>query len=109
MKKKQNKTYFTKFDIKKFNNDLPIKIDTLENIIAQVTKQYPFITESEIKLIVFYFLEEIREQVIQGNSINIEEFLHNMKLYTFCKIKYNKLEVNARIQVNTPKFFRKLK
>ncbi len=102
MKRKYNKTHFKSFDINDLNVDLPLNLKELEPAINIIARKYPILKKSEISLISKLFMEEIREQLLQGNSINIYDFLLNMKLYTYCKLRNNKLNFNTRVQVNTP-------
>lgn len=103
MKQKSNKTYFKSLDINNLNDDLPLKLKALEPMVENIYKKYPVISKGEISLIIKMFMEEIREQLLQGYSINVYQCLLNMKLYTYCKLNNDKLLSNVRIQVNTPK------
>lgn len=102
MKRKHNKTYFNSSDINDLNVNLPLNLKELEATINNIAPKYPLLKKSEISLIIKIFMEEIREQLVQGNSINIYDFLLDMRLYTFCKLRENKLTFNTRVQVNTP-------
>lgn len=102
MKRKYNKTHFQSFDINDLNVDLPLNLKELEPAINNIAIRYPLLKKSEISLIAKIFMEEVRAQLLQGNSINIYDFLLNMKLYTYCKLRNNKLIFNTRVQVNTP-------
>ncbi len=102
MKRKYNNTYFKSLDINDLNIDLPLNLKELEPVVNQIAQKYPLLKKSEISLVVKTFMEEIREQLLQGNNINIYGFLLNMNLYTYCKLRNNKLCFNARVQVNTP-------
>jgi len=102
MKRKYNKTHFKSLDINDLNINLPLNLKELESAINNIAIKYPTLKKSEISLIAKLFMEEIREQLLQGNTINIYDFLLNMKLYTYCKLRNNKLIFNTRIQANTP-------
>lgn len=102
MKRKHNKTYFKSIDINDLNVDLPLNLKELEPVINKIAQRYPALKKSEISLIAKMFMEEVREQLVQGKSINIYNFLLDMRLYTFCKLRENKLTLNTRVQVNTP-------
>lgn len=102
MKKKYNKTYFKSLDINTLNTELPLNLRELETIINEVSKKYPILTKIQISMISKKIMEEIREQLLAGNGINIREFLFDMKLFTFCKLRKNKITFNTKIQVSTP-------
>jgi len=106
MKRKYNKTHFKSFDINDLNVDLPLNLKELEPLINIIVQKYPSLKKSEISIIIKTFMEEIREQLIHGNGIHIKNFLLNMKLYTFCKLRNNKLMFNTKVQVNTPRKIR---
>jgi len=93
-------------DFKSLNSDLPLNLKELEIIIDEVSQKYPTLKKSEISLIIKCLMETLREQLLKGKVINIHEFLPNMKLYTFCKLRKNKLTFNTKIQVTTPKNIR---
>jgi hypothetical protein len=102
MKRKYNKTYFKSSDINTLNADLPLTLKELEPAIHIISQQYPLLKKSEVSLIIKTLMEEMREQLIQGNIIHIYNFLLNMNLYTFCKLRKNKITFNTKVQVNTP-------
>lgn len=106
MKKKFNKAYFKSFDINDLNADLPINLRELQPIIDEISLKYPSLKKHEIALIVRSFMEEIRAQLVEGNQINIREFLFDMRLYTFAKLRKNKITLNTKVQVSTPKKFK---
>lgn len=108
MKRKINEAYFKSTDIQKIDIDLPLNLKNLEPIIGAIAKKYPLLKKSEISLIIRRFMEEIRDQLLQGNAVNIYDFLLNMRLYTYCKLQQNKLAFNAKIQVNTPQRIKNL-
>lgn len=103
MKKKFNKAYFKSFDIEDLNANLPINLTELQSVINDIAIRYPALKKHEIALIVKYFMEEIRLQVIEGNQINIREFLFDMRLYTFARLRKDKITLNTKVQVSTPK------
>lgn len=102
MKRKLNHTHFKSFDIEALNADLPINLRKLEPLIDNISSKYPLLKKSEISIIIKAFIEEMRVQLLKGNSINLFQFLLEMKLYTFCKVIKNKLYFNTRIAVTTP-------
>lgn len=107
MKKKYNKTYFTDLDIDFLNQDLPIKLNKIEPIIKTISEKYPTLNKSSISLIVKTMMEQVREELLNGNTININNFLISTRLYTFCRLRKNKITFNSRIQTATPTFLKK--
>jgi nucleoid DNA-binding protein len=103
MKKKFNKAYFKSFDIEDLNASLPINLRELQGVIDEIAEKYPALKKHEIALISRMFMEEIRSQLIEGNQINIREFLFDMRLYTFAKLRKSKITLNTKVQVSTPK------
>lgn len=103
MKRKHNSSYFKSGDINNLNADLPLNLRELEPVINEIVKKCPLLKKSEISLIVKCFIEELREQLVKGKIINLKDLLMNMQLYTFCKLKNNKLMFNTRVQVTTPR------
>lgn len=103
MKRQNNTTYFKSDVINNINTDLPIKLKNLEHVINQVAIKYPNLKKHEISLIVKTLVEEMRDQLIKGKVITLRDLLSNMRLYTFCKMKNNKLIFSTRVQVTTPR------
>jgi hypothetical protein len=102
MKKKHNQAYFKALDINDLNKDLPLKLKSLEQINNAVAQKYPLLKKTEISLISKALMEEIRAQLLEGNSINVRNFLIGMKLYTFAKLRKNKIVFSTKIQVSSP-------
>lgn len=101
MKKKYNRPYL-KQDLYYLNNKLPINLGGLEKIINSVHARYPILSKTEISLIVKALFEELREQLVHGNTINLLNIGSGIRIHTYCKLYSTKLVGNVRVQVNTP-------
>lgn len=107
MQKKSNKAYFKK-NIDNLNKDLPLKLSKIESIINEISNKYPALSKTEISLIVKSLFEELREGLIQGDTIFIQDFINHMKLYTYCAVKNDKLLCAAKVQINTSEKMREV-
>lgn len=106
MIRKTNQLVLKPGEIDHLNTILPIKMRHLEPVINTITHKYPHLKKSQITLIVKTLLEEMRENLIRGNTITIKDLLFNMRLYTFCRMKNNKLIFNTQVQVSTPRYIK---
>lgn len=106
MKKKFNLTYFRDDDITTLTKDLPLKLIELESIIETIANKYPTLSKPEIASIIKALCEEMRSQLLQGNTIHIKKYLHSMRLYSYIRIRTEKLTLTTKIQVKTPKIIR---
>ena len=97
---------FKSFDHSSINQELPIKLKHLEKIIDNISKRYPSLHKSEIRLIVRQILETVREQLLLGDTIDIFDFLLQARLYGYCRVVKGKLSLTAKIQNNTPSRFK---
>lgn len=105
--KKHSQTYIKPFDREGLNRDLPLQLKSLQKIVATIHHQFPQMKKSEISLIIKTFLEEIREQLVLGNKINVRGFLYDMRLYTYARLRNEKVIFTTRVQVATPYAMRK--
>lgn len=102
MVRKKKPTYLINLDLEKIDQELPLNLHELSDVVAAVALKYPLLKKSQIGLICRTFLEEMRSQVLMGNSVNLKGVLYNMRMYTYCKLKRGKLVYNTRVQVSTP-------
>ena len=101
MKKQYNKPQIITSNLNFLNKELPIRFPDFQQIINNISAKYPYAKKSEISIIIKAFLEEIREQLVRGNVINIRNFLPNMRMHSYAKLRQDKIVINTRVQVTT--------
>ncbi len=84
------------------NREYPISIKDLNPIIDRIALKYPNVQRADISLMIKIFWEEIRNQLLNGKTIHINQCLQQTHLYPYYKIKKNKIIVNMRIRTITP-------
>lgn len=102
MKQKHNTTHF-KIPKQELIQDLPLGLADFEPIVNRIAEKYPLLSKPEIALIVKNLMEEIRNQILDGNTVHIRKYLHNMRLYSYVSLEQDKLRVGAKIQTQTPR------
>ena len=84
-----------------FNNDLPINLKNIKNIVDKIYDQYPLISKLEISYIVKNIIYSFRDNLIKGNIININNFFYDYKLYFYNFKKNNKNYNTIRAKIKT--------
>lgn len=105
-KRKTNKEFYYK-DLDKqeiinlVNNELPINLKYLENLIDRIHKRYPIVDKVQVSIIVKATFESLRELLILGNIINLNKFIFDMKLHC-CTYISDKLYPVIKVKLTTP-------
>lgn len=87
----------------KYSKNLNIKLNKINSIIDRIYDRYPLIEKWQIAFIVRSFFEEIRYLLVQGNKINIYNFVNNMKLdIRYGNFKNKDLPI-IKMSLSTPK------
>jgi len=90
--------------VKIINKRYPIKLKELEGVIDSVHIRYPFLSKTEISIIVKTFFEMIRENLILGSIINFNKYFFDMKFFFS---QWNK-RTRLTVKVTPPPFIREL-
>ena len=89
--------------INQLNINHPIKLKHIEDIINIVHQQYPLIEKNYVIFIVKYFFESIRELLVLGHSIKINNFLIGMKLVIYNKWIKKSYYLAIKTKLKTPR------
>jgi hypothetical protein len=89
------------------DQELPIKISSLNEIINRIHTKYPLVSKIEVVLIVKSFFETIRYLFYINETISINNFVGRMKLNKFFRIKKNKILNCFNAQIATPGIYKK--
>lgn len=86
--------FFTSPNIlQELEQEMPIKLKKLENLIDRVHRRYPIISKMEVALIIKTAFEGMRELLVSGCILNFNRFVTDMKLHfgthgpRFAKVK----------------------
>jgi len=84
--------------------DLPVSLKNIIPIIDRVHSRYPTVSKIEIVLIIKTLLEVIRELLILGKIVSINDlFDHAHILYYDVKRKNGNIFPSIKIRVQTPR------
>jgi nucleoid DNA-binding protein len=86
--------------VKEVSSLFPIKLGKSYNIIDSIHEKYPFISKTEIALIVKTFFEAFREVVFSGGEVGFSG------LFSHAKMTVNAAN-SIKMQVSTPRSIRK--
>lgn len=109
--KKSKKAYNVYFKDKAFeevinilNKEYPIKLTNGEELIDKIYNKYPLISKTEIAIIINTTFEAIRDFLVKGDSVNINNFVNGLRI----KVVRQRGYISARSVVSTPKYFRSM-
>jgi hypothetical protein len=74
------------------DQDYPIKLTKLQDLIERVASRYPLIEKMEVSRIIKAIFESLRELLVLGCNLNFEKIFHDMKL-NFHRSTYNSYQV----------------
>ena len=92
--------------IEDINVNYPIKLKHIEDVINKIHNEYPFIEKNIIIIIVKYFFESLREVLILGHTIKINNYLTNMKLNIYNKFIKKSYYLAIKTKLKTAKNIR---
>ena len=85
------------------NKNLPISLESLQDLIDRVSIRYPFIGKFEIALIIKSFFEKMRSVVVSGDVLSIHRFFSRMHIISFSRIRKDKFYFFTKMKLSTPK------
>ena len=71
------------------NKDYPIDINKLSPIIDVLHEKYPLISKTDITIIVKSIIESLRDLLIMGHIISVDNFFNDLKFHYFRMFKNN--------------------
>ena len=90
------------------NEQYPVKIQYNTDLIDRIHIRYPFITKTQISVIVKAVFESFRDLLILGKVLNFNSLFFDVKLSVFPYVKNGKLSPCLKIKVGTPQKNKKL-
>ena len=96
-----------KKEISHLNEEYPINIKPLKDLIDRVHARYPLATKYEIAVVIKKFFEQMRDLLAEGNTICINGFFSSMVLIYFSRIRLNKYYLIAKVKLTTPRKMKK--
>jgi hypothetical protein len=88
------------------DQQLPIKISTLEDIINRIHTRYPLVSKIDIVIVIKSFFECIRYILYLNDTISINNFIGRMKLNKFYRSHKNKILTCYLVTIGTAKKFK---
>lgn len=100
----QDKSKQEKVD--ELNSDLPISLKHNEDLVNRVHARYPMIDKSEVGIIVKSVFQSIRELLVLGNSVNINNLFLGAKLHFFQRPGGGRILPSLKVRLATPPHLR---
>lgn len=89
------------------NKDLPINLRYNEAMIKRIHDKYPFISKTEVSIIVKAVFQSFRDLLVLGNVLNFNSLFFDTKLFFFQRLRKGRIVPSMRIQIKTPPKLRK--
>lgn len=84
-----------------YQKDHPISLEHMQPILDRVHERYPMLTKYEIVLITKTFLTVMREILLSGGILSLNNFFSHMHLISFNKIRKNKFSRIVKVKLST--------
>lgn len=104
MEVKRNQIVMKQKFIQTIDKKLPLKLNNFEEIVNRCHELYPLCSKPEIALIIKALIEQMRVELLSGNSITVQNFWTNLEFYPYYKLyrKTNKIAYNVKLRASTP-------
>jgi len=83
------------------NENLPINLKHLSKIIDKIHDKYPLVTKTDLTYVVKAIIYSLREFLILGYIINLNNFFHDYKLHFNKFIKNNIIYYGVKAKIKT--------
>lgn len=84
------------------NKDYPVNIKYNEDLVNKIYLRYPFIKKSEVSIIVKIFFQSMRDLLILGKVLNLNNLFFNTKLLFFTHRRGSAILPALKVQISTP-------
>lgn len=84
------------------NKEYPVNIKYNEDIVNRIYARYPFITKTEISIIVKVFFQSLREMLILGKVLNFNKLFFDTKFHFFDYSKNGYIFPSLKVKISTP-------
>lgn len=84
------------------NADKPINLKYNEDLVNRIYARYPFISKSEIAIIVTAVFQSFRDLLILGKVLNFNNLFFDTKLYFFDYRKNGHILPSLKVKITTP-------
>jgi hypothetical protein len=85
------------------NYNIPISLKHIQHIIDKVSDRYPLLSKAEITLIIKTFFISIREILLAGDILSLNNFFSHMHLISFDSNRKSKFLRIIKVKLSTSK------
>lgn len=89
------------------NKELPISLKYNLDLVNRVYDKYPYLSKTQISIIIKLIFESIRELMILGKIINFNNLFFDTKLHFFAYRKFGSILPALKVKISTPPPMRK--
>lgn len=93
---------------KQLDEDYPINLKYNEELIDRIHAKYPYVSKTEVSIVVKSIFQSIRELLVCGKILNFNKLFFDAKLHFFGYRKDGHILPSLRVKVSTPPHLRKL-
>lgn len=95
--------------LKEIDDQIPIKLKYNENLINRVCARYPYLSKTEVSIIVLNIFKGFRDMLVLGNIMNFHNLFFDTKLYFFDYLHKGRKLPAMKIKISTPPKLKKIK
>lgn len=88
------------------DQECPISIKYLEDIINRVHLRYPLIEKYKVSIIIQTLFQIIRTLIMDGKVVSLNGLFHNMKIIYFIKNRQKQTIYHSKIKLSTSKLLK---
>ena len=90
------------------NKELPVNIKYNEDLVDRVHARYPFLSKTDVSLIIKAVFQSFRDLLVLGNILNFHNLFFNTKLHFFDYTQNDVTMPRVKVKIATPPKLRKL-
>lgn len=90
------------------DTDLPVSLKYNEDLIDRIHARYPYVSKTEISVVVKGIFESLRELLVLGKILNFNKLFFDTKLHFFGYRKDGHILPSLKVKIGTPPPLRKL-
>jgi len=92
--------------VDQLNTDRPISLKHNEDLVNRIHARYPVIDKSEVGIIVRAVFQSMRELLVLGNVLNINNLFLGAKLHFFQRPGGGRILPSLKVRMTTPPHLR---
>lgn len=90
------------------NQEYPINLKYNEQLVDRICVRYPFITKTQVSIIVKAVFQSFRDLLVLGRVLNFNNLFFDAKLHFFDYRKAGHILPSLKVKISTPPPLRKI-